>query len=84
MLLIIYQVPGGMMITGAMLQFYKLYHKWSSGSSSINLSMPWGTTPTARQVELMDGITVTDADGEVACQSRVAAREGIAKVLNSS
>ena len=37
-----------------------------------------------RQVELMDGITVTDADGEVACQSRVAAREGIAKVLPSS
>ena len=37
-----------------------------------------------RPVELMEGITVTDSSGEVACQSKVAAREGIAKVSFSS
>jgi len=36
--------------------------------------------PLMRQVELMEGITVTDSSGEVACQSKVAAKEGIAKV----
>ena len=37
--------------------------------------------PLMRQVELMDGIAITDSNGELACHSKVAAREGIGKVV---
>eukprot|EP00092_Neocalanus_flemingeri_P012917 GFUD01013916.1.p1 GENE.GFUD01013916.1~~GFUD01013916.1.p1 ORF type:complete len:347 (+),score=57.65 GFUD01013916.1:69-1043(+) len=139
-----FQVPGGMMITGAMLQFYKsvpqvVFWQWFNQSfnalvnyTNRNANAPTSTTqlgvayfsatfsalgtaiglkkivekssnkllqrfvpmvavasanlvniPLMRQLELMDGITVTDANGEVACQSRVAAKEGIAQVVFS-
>jgi len=138
-----FQVPGGMLITGAMLQFYKsvpqvVFWQWFNQSfnalvnyTNRNANSPTSTTqlsvayfsatfsalgvaiglkkalekspptfqrlvpmaavasancvniPLMRQVELMEGITVTDSSGEVACQSKVAAREGIAKVVFS-
>jgi len=138
-----FQVPGGMMITGAMLTFYKsvpqvVFWQWFNQSfnalvnyTNRNANSPTSTKqlgaayfsatfsalgvaiglkkvlekspptfqrlvpmvavasancvniPLMRQVELMEGITVTDSSGEVACQSRVAAKEGIAMVTLS-
>jgi len=139
-----FQVPGGMMITGAMLQFYKsvpqvVFWQWFNQSfnalvnyTNRNANSPTSATqlgvayfsatfsalgiaiglkkllekssskvlqrlvpmaavasanvvniPLMRQVELMDGITVTDSKGEVACQSTAAAKEGIAQVVLS-
>jgi len=139
-----FQVPGGMLITGAMLQFYKsvpqvVFWQWFNQSfnalvnyTNRNANSPTSTTqlgaayfsatfsalgtaiglkkvlekssikvlqrlvpfvavaaancvniPLMRQVELMEGITVTDPNGEVACKSKAAAKEGISQVVLS-
>jgi len=138
-----FQVPGGMFITGAMLQFYKsvpqvVFWQWFNQSfnalvnyTNRNANSPTSTKqlgvayfsatfsalgtaiglkkvlekspptfqrlvpmvavaaancvniPLMRQVELMDGIAITDSNGELACHSKVAAREGIGKVVFS-
>lgn len=139
-----FQGPGGMMITGAMLQFYKtvpqvVFWQWFNQSfnalvnyTNRNANSP--TTPTQlgvayfsatfsalgtaiglkralekssskllkrfvpfaavasancvniplmRQQELLEGISVTDENGEVACLSRSCAVSGISKVVMS-
>merc|ERR1719430_2404357 len=138
-----FQVPGGMLITGAMLQFYKsvpqvVFWQWfnqsfnalvnytnrnaNSSTSTTQLSVAYFSAtfsalgvaiglkkvlekspptfqrlvpmvavasancvniPLMRQVELMEGITVTDSSGEVACQSKVCAVSGISQVVTS-
>jgi len=139
-----FQGPGGMMITGAMLQFYKtvpqvVFWQWFNQSfnalvnyTNRNANSP--TTPTQlsvayfsatfsalgtaiglkralekssskllqrfvpfaavasancvniplmRQQELLEGISMTDQDGELACYSRTCAVSGISKVVLS-
>merc|ERR1719222_1685232 len=140
-------MPGGMMITGAMLQFYKtvpqvVFWQWFNQSfnalvnyTNRNANSPTSTTqlgiaytsatfsalgaaiglkklleakaanspmlqrfvpfaavasanlvniPLMRQIELLEGMTVSDAEtGEVACRSRVCAVSGITQVVTS-
>eukprot|EP00090_Calanus_glacialis_P027751 TRINITY_DN4401_c0_g1_i2.p1 TRINITY_DN4401_c0_g1~~TRINITY_DN4401_c0_g1_i2.p1 ORF type:complete len:325 (-),score=104.29 TRINITY_DN4401_c0_g1_i2:129-1103(-) len=139
-----FQVPGGMMITGAMLQFYKsvpqvVFWQWfnqsfnalvnytnrnaNSPTTPMQLSVAYfsatfsalGTAiglkkalekssskllqrfvpfaavasanfvniPLMRQQELLEGISMTDQDGELACYSRTCAVSGISKVVIS-
>lgn len=139
-----FQVPGGMLITGAMLQFYKttpqvVFWQWFNQSfnalvnyTNRNASVPTdfkqmglayfsatsaalGTAlglktllakssspllqrlvpcvavaasncvniPLMRQVELREGMTITDDLGETACLSKTCAADGIGKVVAS-
>jgi len=142
-----FQMPGGMLITGAMLQFYKtvpqvVFWQWFNQSfnalvnyTNRNANSPTSTTqlgiaytsatfsalgaaiglkklleakaanspmlqrfvpfaavasanvvniPLMRQIELLEGMTVSDAEtGEVACRSRVCAVSGITQVVTS-
>lgn len=141
-----FQMPGGMMITGAMLQFYKtvpqvVFWQWfnqsfnalvnytnrnaNSATSTTQLGVAYTSAtfaalgaaiglkgllekkaasrpmlqrfvpfaavasanivniPLMRQVELMEGITVFDESGDVACRSRVCAVSGISQVVTS-
>merc|ERR1719430_2927693 len=141
-----FQVPGGMLITGAMLQFYKtvpqvVFWQWfnqsfnalvnytnrnaNSATSTTQLGVAYTSAtfaalgaaiglkgllekkaasrpmlqrfvpfaavasanmvniPLMRQVELLEGSTVLDESGEVACRSRVCAVSGISQVVTS-
>lgn len=140
-----FQMPGGMLITGAMLQFYKtvpavVFWQWFNQSfnalvnyTNRNANSPTSTTqlgiaytsatfsalftaiglkkvlqqraspmmqrfvpfaavasancvniPLMRQVELMEGITVSDSQtGEPVCKSKVCATTGISQVVLS-
>jgi len=139
-----FQGPGGMLITGAMLQFYKsvpqvVFWQWFNQSfnalvnyTNRNANSPTTTTqlsvayfsatfsalgtaiglkralekssskllqrfvpfaavasancvniPLMRQQELLEGISMTDETGEVACYSRTCAVAGISKVVIS-
>jgi len=140
-----FQMPGGMLITGAMLQFYKtvpqvVFWQWFNQSfnalvnyTNRNANSPTSTTqlgvaytsatfsalftaiglkkflekfgspmlqrfvpfaavasanfvniPLMRQIELVEGISVMDAEtGEVVCRSRVCAVSGITQVVAS-
>ena len=144
-----FQVPGGMLITGAMLQFYRttpqvVFWQWFNQSfnalvnyTNRNASVPTDFTqmglayfsatsaalgtalglktllakssspllqrlvpcvavaasncvniPLMRQVELREGMTLTDDQGDTACLSKTCAADGIGKVklhaLNAS
>ena len=136
-----FQVPGGMLITGAMLQFYRttpqvVFWQWFNQSfnalvnyTNRNASVPTDFTqmglayfsatsaalgtalglktllakspspllqrlvpcvavaasncvniPLMRQVELREGMTLTDDQGDTACLSKTCAADGIGKV----
>ena len=136
-----FQVPGGMLITGAMLQFYKttpqvVFWQWFNQSfnalvnyTNRNANVPTNYTqlglayfsatfsalgtalglkailaksssqliqrfvpfvavassncvniPLMRQQEIMDGMTLRDENGDIACLSTYCAKDGISKV----
>ncbi|XP_033005676.1 sideroflexin-2 isoform X4 [Lacerta agilis] len=84
-----FQVPGGMAITGCMLQFYRtvpavVFWQWvnQSFNAIVNYTNRNAASPISLK-ELINGITVTDENDNPLGKSRRAAIKGITQVVVS-
>ncbi|XP_072883019.1 sideroflexin-2 isoform X3 [Hemitrygon akajei] len=84
-----FQVPGGMAITGFMLQFYRtvpavVFWQWvnQSFNALVNYTNRNAASPISAK-EIINGITVTDENENKLGESRIAAVKGITQVVIS-